>query len=82
MRADNFLTLSNHCCAADRRSCELRSAVIGSIGANRQLEAVLAELHKLERSIGELEDDLGLPRSPENTPLDLRVRRICERLTP
>jgi hypothetical protein len=49
---------------------------------NRQLKAVLADLDKLERSIGELEDDLGLPRSPENLPLDARVRRICERLTP
>ena len=49
---------------------------------NRQLEAVLSDLNELERSIGELEDDLGLPRSPENMPLDARVRRICERLTP
>ena len=50
--------------------------------SNRQLEAVLAELYELERSIGELEDDLDLPRSPENTPLDVRMRRICERLNP
>ena len=50
--------------------------------SNRQLEAVLAELYELERSIGELEDDLDLPRSPKNMPLDVRMRRICKRLTP
>jgi hypothetical protein len=49
---------------------------------NRQLKAVLADLDKLECSIGDLEDDLGLPRSPENMPLDARVRRICARFTP
>jgi hypothetical protein len=49
---------------------------------NRQLKAVLAALNKLACSIGELEDDLDLPRSPESIPLDARVQRICAHLIP
>jgi threonine dehydrogenase-like Zn-dependent dehydrogenase len=33
MRTDDLLAISNHYCAADRRACERRSAVIGTIGA-------------------------------------------------
>jgi hypothetical protein len=33
MRTDDLLTMSNHCYAADRRACERRSAVLGTIGA-------------------------------------------------
>jgi hypothetical protein len=33
MRTVDLLTISNHYCAADRRACERRSAVLGTIGA-------------------------------------------------